>query len=81
MKVDLQKAVETAQELLDALKELDGAEPDDGPARKARQQRAEITRTLLYLAHLGDRTRVEIMDTYHAYKSQDMRSGGEPGSE
>lgn len=81
MRVDLHKAVETVQELLRELEDLDGAEPGEGPARKARQQRAEITRRLLYLAHLGDRARVEVMDAYHAYKQQDMRSGGEPTGE
>ncbi|MEO3852576.1 hypothetical protein ABGB09_33995 [Streptomyces sp. B8F3] len=81
MKIDLDKVLETVDELRAELERLNDAEPDDGPARKARQQRAEVTRTLLYLAHLSDRARVEIMDVYHGYKKQDMRSGGEPASE
>jgi hypothetical protein len=34
----------------------------------ARRQRVELTRTLLYLAHLGDRARVQVMDTYFSFK-------------
>ncbi|WP_181786144.1 hypothetical protein [Streptomyces phytophilus] len=81
MKIDLDKVLETVSELRDGLEELNEAEPAEGPRRKAKQERAEITRTLLYLAHLGDRARVEIMDVYHGYRQQDMRSGGERASE
>ncbi|MDT0307229.1 hypothetical protein RM780_09665 [Streptomyces sp. DSM 44917] len=81
MRIDLDRAVQTAEELLAELRELNGAEPDDAPTRVARRQRGEITRQLLYLAHLGDRARVEIMDAYHDYKNQDVRTGGEPASE
>ncbi|WP_059007855.1 hypothetical protein [Streptomyces specialis] len=82
MKIDLDQAVQTAEELLSALKELNGAEPDDARNWMARQQRAEITRQLLYLAHLGDRARVEIMDAYHGYKKDHSPgAGGEPASE
>ena len=81
VRIDLDKAVDTVRELLDELEELNGTEPEEGPARKERQQRAEITRKALWLAHLSDRARVQIMDAYHDYKQQDMRSGGEPTSE
>jgi len=27
-----------------------------------------LTRTMLYLAHLGDRARVQVMDTYFSFK-------------
>jgi hypothetical protein len=69
--IDLSRAAETARELLEALEELDGTEPDETPTRAGRRHRAEITRKLLYLSHLGDRASVEIMDTYHAFKARE----------
>lgn len=66
--LDLRKAAETARELLAALEELDGVEPDETPTRAGRRHRADITRKLLYLSHLGNRASVEVMDAYHAFK-------------
>ena len=59
---------ETAEQLLAELHKLDGVETDEAPTRAARRQRVELTRRLLHLAHLGDRCRVQVMDTYFAYK-------------
>ncbi|MGP4112956.1 hypothetical protein ACTWP5_18850 [Streptomyces sp. 4N509B] len=81
MRINLDQAVEVAEHLLAELNKLNGSEPDDAPTRAARQQRAEITRTLLYLSHLGDRLSVEIMGAYHDYKRQDIRSGGDTAGE
>ncbi|KAB8166445.1 hypothetical protein FH609_002565 [Streptomyces sp. 3MP-14] len=81
MRIDLDKAVETAEELLAELKKLNGAEPDDAPTRVARHQRSEITRQLLYLGHLGERVSVEIMGAYHEYKGQEIRRGGGPAAD
>ncbi|MEU5437163.1 hypothetical protein AB0G73_27815 [Streptomyces sp. NPDC020719] len=71
MSIDLRKAAETARELLEAIEELDGVEPDETPTRAGRRHRAEITRKLLYLSHLGDRASVEIMDAYYAFKERE----------
>ncbi|MEV8022346.1 hypothetical protein AB0O76_39810 [Streptomyces sp. NPDC086554] len=90
MSIDLRKAAETARELLAALEELGGATPDETPTRAGRRERADVTRKLLYLSHLGNRASVEIMDTYHAFKLREDRAGewraatgnersGEPG--
>lgn len=68
MEIDLHSAIETTEELLARLRELHGVEADDAPTRAARRQRVELTRTMLYLAHLGDRARVEVMDTYFSFK-------------
>jgi hypothetical protein len=76
MEIDLHAAIETTEELLARLRELDGVEADDAPTRAARRQRVELTRTLLYLAHLGDRARVQVMDTYFSFKK-----GGDPVEE
>ena len=57
-----------AEQLLAELHKLDGVETDEAPTRAARRQRVELTRRLLHLAHLGDRCRVQVMDTYFAYK-------------
>jgi hypothetical protein len=70
MTIDLQAAIETAEELLTELRRLDGAEADDAPTRKAQRERVETSRTLLYMAHLADRARVQVMDAYFAYKEQ-----------
>ena len=75
VKIDLSQARKTVKELLDALEELDGAEPDTAPTRAANRQRADITRRLLYLSHLGNRASVQIMDTYHDYKIHDAPAG------
>jgi len=68
MRIDLHAAAETAEQLLAELHKLDGVETDEAPTRAARRQRVELTRRLLHLAHLGDRCRVQVMDTYFAYK-------------
>lgn len=70
MTIDLQAALRTTRELLEALEELDGQEPDETPTRVGRRQRAEITRQLLYLSHLADRASVEVMGTYYVFKQQ-----------
>jgi hypothetical protein len=69
MGIDVQGAIETAEELLAGLRELDGTEPDDAPTRAARRQRVELNRAFLYLAHLGERARVQVMDAYYVYKA------------
>lgn len=68
MEIDLHAAIQTTEELLARLRELHGTQADDAPTRKSRRYRTEMTRTLLYLAHLGDRVSVEVMDTYFAFK-------------
>lgn len=76
MRIDLRDAAKTAEELLAGLRSLDGLEPDEAPTRAARRQRVELTRRLLFLAHLGNRASVQVMEAYHAYKLHD-----EPASE
>jgi hypothetical protein len=68
MRIDLHAAAKTAEQLLAELRKLDGIETDDAPTRAARRQRVELTRRLLHLAHLGDRCRVQVMDSYFAFK-------------
>lgn len=71
MKIDLHDAVATVEELLAGLRELDGTETEEAPTRAARRQRTHISRTLQYLAHLGDRASVQLMDTYFDFKVRD----------
>ena len=82
MKIDLHHAIETVEELLAGLRELDGTEVDDASTRAAHRQRTNITRTLLYLSHLGDRASVQVMDAYHGFKPRDLaKSRDEPPEE
>jgi hypothetical protein len=82
VRIDLVAAIATAQELLAVLQDLDGVEPDETPTRRGRQQRVEINRTLQYVAHLGDKVRVQAMEQYYAAREHDdqVRGGdGGPG--
>jgi hypothetical protein len=82
VKIDLHDAIETVEELLAGLRDLDGTEADEAPTRAAHRQRTNITRTLLYLSHLGDRASVQVMDAYHAFKPRDLtKSRDEPPEE
>lgn len=78
MRIDLQAAVDTAEELLAGLRELNGFEPDETPTRAGRRDRAHVTRSLLYLSHLGDRASVQVMDTYHVFKIRDEPPADSP---
>lgn len=71
MQIDLEDAIATVEELLDGLRQLDGTVADHAPTRAARRQKVEITRTLLYLSHLGNRASVEVMEAYHDFKRHD----------
>jgi hypothetical protein len=68
VKIDLSAAIATAEKLLTMLRDLDGVEPDETPTRKGQRQRVEINRTLIHLAHLGDKVRVQVMDEYLAVR-------------
>ncbi|MEV7395008.1 hypothetical protein [Streptomyces sp. NPDC091215] len=71
MKIDLTQARATVRELAAELEALDGTEVMERPSREARRQNSNTSRTLLRLAHLGDRVSVEIMDVYHDFKLRD----------
>jgi hypothetical protein len=68
MKIDLQAAIETAEELLAELRRLDGHEPEDAPTRAAKRQKWRIDKDLRYAAHLGQRAGTQVQDAYWAYK-------------
>ncbi|MCI3928807.1 hypothetical protein [Streptomyces sp. AN091965] len=72
MDIDLSKARETVRELLERLEALDGAEPDAAPTRFGQRERSEMSRSLQYMAHLGNRAAVEIMDVFCAYREWDQ---------
>lgn len=76
MRIDLTEAIKTTQELLDELNQLHGTEVDEAPTRAGQRQRTQLTRRLLFLAHLGDRARVQVMDAYHGFKDRDDPTGG-----
>ncbi|MGW3289002.1 hypothetical protein ACWDR3_30630 [Streptomyces sp. NPDC001002] len=71
MKIDLTQARGTVQALADELAALDGTDVIERPSREARRLNSHTSRTLLRLAHLGDRASVEIMDVYHDFKLRD----------
>jgi hypothetical protein len=71
MRIDLQPAITTAEELLAELRLLDGAELDDTRGRAAQRRRGQISRRLPRLAHECDRAQVQVMDAYFAFKDAD----------
>lgn len=71
MKIDLTQARATVKRLAEELEALDGTEVLERPSREARRQNSHTSRTLLRLAHLGDRVSVEIMEVYHDFKLRD----------
>ncbi|WP_282795229.1 hypothetical protein [Streptomyces sp. CC224B] len=71
MEIDLRKARQTVRELAERLEELDGVEPDAAPTRAGQRERSEVSRSLQYMAHLGNRVSVEIMDVFCAYREWD----------
>lgn len=66
-KVDLDTARETLLELLSQVQRLNGKALPNGRDRVAVQAPAQ--RELLYMAHLCDKAKVEIMETYHGLRS------------
>jgi len=78
MTIDLQAAIRTSEELLTELRRLDGVELVEAQGRAARHQRGQHTRKLLYLAHVCDRARVQVMDAYFAFKEADQPGEQEP---
>jgi hypothetical protein len=75
MKIDLQAAITTTEELLSELRQLDGTELDDLRGRAAQRRRGHINRTLLRLSHECDRASVQVMDAYFAFKDADNPAG------
>jgi hypothetical protein len=68
MRIDLQAAIETAEELLAELRRLDGLEPDEAPTRAAKRQKWRIDKGMRYAAYLGERAGTQVQDAYWAYK-------------
>lgn len=75
MEIDLTEARAAVSELAAALEELDGTVVDEAPTRAGQRQRTEVSRTLQRLAHLGNKTSVQVMDVYYAFKDRDDPSG------
>ena len=71
MKIDLTAAIATTEELLTALRDLNGTEQDQTPTRQGQRQRTQINRTLMYMAHLSDKVRIQIMDQFFAAQNRD----------
>lgn len=71
MQIDLSAVRQTVRELAERLEELDGTVVDEAPTRAGSRQRTEVSRSLQYLAHLGDRTSVEVMDAFYAFRRWD----------
>ncbi|MEU6355688.1 hypothetical protein ABZ896_41290 [Streptomyces sp. NPDC047072] len=71
MQIDLSTARQTVRELAERLEQLDGTVVDDAPTRAGSRQRTEVSRTLQYLAHLGSRSSVEVMDAFYAFRHWD----------
>ncbi|MFJ3779804.1 hypothetical protein ACIPX0_49900 [Streptomyces sp. NPDC090075] len=71
MQIDLSSVRKTVRELAERLEELDGTLVDEAPTRAGSRQRTEVSRSLQYLAHLGSRSSVEIMDAFYAFRHWD----------
>jgi hypothetical protein len=76
VKIDLTQARATVKELAEELEALDGTEVLERPSRVSRRENSHTSRTLLRLAHLGDRVSVEIMGVYHDFKLRDSPPQG-----
>ncbi|MFC8429288.1 hypothetical protein [Streptomyces sp. NPDC057253] len=71
MQIDLSAVRETVRELAERLEELDGTEVDEAPTRAGARQRTEVSRNLQYLAHLGSKSSVDVMDAFYAFRQWD----------
>ncbi|WP_075737675.1 hypothetical protein [Streptomyces acidiscabies] len=71
MQIDLSEVRETVRQLAERLEELDGTEADETLTRVGNRQRTEISRNLQYLAHLGDKTSVQVVGIFYAFRKWD----------
>jgi len=71
LQIDLSAVRETVRELAERLEELDGTIVDEAPTRAGSRQRTEISRALQYMAHLGNKSSVDTMDVFYAFRQWD----------
>ncbi|MFF4503016.1 hypothetical protein [Streptomyces sp. NPDC001401] len=71
MQIDLSAVRQTVQDLAERLEELDGTVVDEAPTRAGSRQRTEVSRSLQYLAHLCDKSSVEVMEVFYAFRRWD----------
>jgi len=72
MKIDLQQAIGTAEELLAGMRALDGTETDDqARGRAAREQRADLVLQLQVLAHQADVVRLTLVGAHLGLRNRD----------
>jgi hypothetical protein len=72
VRIDLDTAIQTVEQLLADLRTLNGTEPDAAKSREGRRQRVHANRELMRLAHVADRARVQVLDAYYDFKDQDV---------
>lgn len=68
--VDLDAARETLVQLLAGVQNVNHRKLPSGSGRDRVAAQAPVQRELLLLAHLCDKARVEIMETYHGLRSE-----------
>jgi hypothetical protein len=73
--MDMSRAMKLLDEARELCASVDGSRrvnPTDEPNSKIRASKnAEISRTLLYGAHVADLARAEILNSYHSFKGEE----------
>lgn len=70
--LDMHDLLALLDELRERVVELDGSRVNiEVRSRQVNAEKAEINRKLLYVAHLFDAAKVEVMSQYHRFKGED----------
>lgn len=70
--LDMHELLALLDELRDRVLELDGSRVNiEVRSKQVNAEKADINRKLLYLAHLADVVKVEVMNHYHRFKGED----------
>lgn len=69
--LDMTECLEMIDELRERVVELNGSRPNiEVKSKSVNSAKADINRRLLYVAHLADLVRVDIMSHYHRFKGE-----------
>lgn len=69
--LDMRTLLELLEEVREEVESLDGSRVNiEVRSRTVNAEKAEINRKLLYVAHLFDVSKVEVMNHYHRFKGE-----------
>lgn len=71
-RVNMRRTITLLEEVLGYVEDLDGVRVniEGATSKDLNRQKADITKRLLYAAHLADMARVAVMSEYHKYKGE-----------